>query len=118
MRATPGNYPHKSLPEQRAQLDFGRTLDGRQYRALTKGVIPRSQEDRWFAFEVDDWFFLCRSWTGNCIFQVRLAKHDEGWAIVEAWVNRDPDQYASVNDETDARALGRLLDTIITRNTK
>ena len=116
MRATPGNYTHKPMPEQRAQLRFHRTLDEPQYRALIQGIIPRSQDDRWFAFEVDDWFSMCRSATGNCIFRVRIEELDEGWRISEAWVNRDPNQYDSTDDDVDAMMLERLLDGIIESN--
>jgi hypothetical protein len=116
MRATPGNYTHKPMPEQRAQLDFQRSLAEPEYRALIQGVIPRSQDDRWFAFEVDGWFSLCRSATGNCIFRVKLEKLDESWKIAEAWANRNPDQYDSVDDAADALMLDRLLDGIIEMN--
>ncbi|MFP4248848.1 MAG: hypothetical protein ACLFU7_04255 [Armatimonadota bacterium] len=116
MRATPGNHTHKQMPEQRAQLDLNRTLSDTQYEALIQGVIPRSQEDRWFAFEDDDWFSLCRSWTGNCIFRVRLQDDGDCWRIAEAWVNRDPEQYASEDEKADALILSRLLDSIIAAN--
>ena len=104
------------MPEQRAQLDFERRLNEPEYRALIQGVIPRSQEDRWFAFEVDDWFSLCRSWTGHCIYRVRLEDNGDGWRIAGAWVNRDPDQYASDDDRADALMLDRLLNLIIDSN--
>ncbi len=116
-RATPGNHPHKPLPEQRAQLKFSRSLTDEEYRALIHGVIPRSADDKWFAFEVDDWFSLCRASTGHCIFRLRLEETGNSWRVAEAWVNRDPDQYASDNDEADAQMLGRLLDAIIEQNT-
>jgi hypothetical protein len=104
------------MPEDRTELDFERILDETEYRALIQGVIPKSQEDKWFAFEVDDWFTLCRSATGDCIFRVRLEELDQGWEITEAWVNRDPKQYDSADDATDALMLDRLLDGIIQMN--
>jgi hypothetical protein len=104
------------MPEDRTELDFERTLDETEYRALIQGVIPKSQEDKWFAFEVDDWFTLCRSASGDCIFRVRLEELDQGWEIAEAWVNRDPKQYDSADDTTDALMLDRLLDGIIQKN--
>ena len=116
MRATPGNYTHKPLPEQRVQLDFERTLREPEYDALIQGVIPRSQNDRWFAFEEDHWFALCRAGTGNCIFRVRLEQIENAWRVAEAWANRDPDQYASEDDEADALMLDQLLNSIIVRN--
>jgi len=118
MRATPGNYPHKPLPERRARLDLDRILSESEYRALIQGVIPRSQEDRWSAFEDGGRFSMHRSWTGFCIFRVRLEKGEDGWRVAEAWVNRDPDQYASDDGATDAWMLGRLMDTIIAMNSK
>jgi hypothetical protein len=116
MRATPGNYTHRPMPEERAQLDFERTLSDAEYHALIQGVIPKSQEDRWFAFEVDDWFTLCRSGTGNCIFRLKLEHADGGWRVAEAWANRATDQYDSEDDEADAMMLHRLVDGIIARN--
>ena len=116
MRATPGNHPHKPMPEERAELDYTRSLTTEEYTALIQGVIPRSQDDRWFAFEVDDWFSLCRSWTGNCIYRVRLEDLGDEWQIAEAWVNRNPDQYASEEDEADVLMLDRLIDGIIDAN--
>lgn len=116
MRATPGNYTHKTMPRQRAQLDFERTLTEPEYGALIQGVIPRSQDDRWFAFEADNWFSLCRSATGNCIYRVKLESVGDGWRVSEAWANRNPEQYSSEDDEADALVLGRLLNRIINEN--
>jgi hypothetical protein len=116
MRATPGNYPHKSMPDRRAQLQIDRTFSEPQYRALIHGHIPRSQKDRWFAFEIDDWFSLHRSTTGHCIYQVRFEQDGDRWRIAEAWANRDPEQYDSTDDGTDAQMLGSLLDRIIESN--
>ncbi|MGI5817538.1 MAG: hypothetical protein ACOX9R_05510 [Armatimonadota bacterium] len=116
MRATPGNYPHKRMPDQRARLEIDRTFSEPEYRALIHGRIPRSQTDRWFAFEVDDWFSLHRSATGHCIYRVRLEQAADGWRVAEAWANRDPDQYDSTDDEADAQMLGSLLDRVIETN--
>ncbi len=116
MRATPCNYPHKPMPDRRAELHLHRVLTERQYRALIQGLIPRSQQDKWFAFEDDGWFAMHRSWTGHCIYRVRLEEEGDGWRVAEAWVNRDPDQYASDDDPIDAGMLGRLLDMIIEHN--
>lgn len=116
MRATPDNYPHRPMPERRARLEYTRRLTPREYWALIQGVIPRSQDDRWFAFEVDEWFSLHRSATGNCIYRVRLTRSGEGWEIAEAWANRDPEEYAPEDDAADVAMLDSLLDGIIEVN--
>ena len=118
MRATPCNYPHKPMPDRRAELHLYRVLTDKQYRALVQGLIPRSQEDRWFAFEDGGWFSMHRSSTGFCIYRVRLEEEGDGWCVAESWVNRDRDQYASDDDAIDAGMLGRLLDSIIASNSK
>ena len=117
MRATPYNHSHKKMPERRAELHVRRQFTDEQYRALTQGLIPRSQEDKWFAFEDAGWFAMHRSWTGHCIYRVRLEEGRDGWRVAEAWVNRDPKQYSSDDDAVDAKMLDRLLDIIIKRNT-
>ncbi len=45
MRATPHNYPHKPLPDDRARLQCEGTLIDEQYRALTRGIIPDFPEE-------------------------------------------------------------------------
>ncbi len=118
MRATPCNYTHKKMPDQQAELHLNRTLTEEQYRALIQGLIPRSQEDKWFAFEDGGWFSMHRSGTGFCIYRVRLEEDRDGWRVAESWVNRDQDQYTSDDDAIDAGMLGRLLDSIIAVNSK
>jgi hypothetical protein len=36
------------------------------------GCIPRDMDDRWFIYLEGEWVHLHRSWTGFCIYQVRL----------------------------------------------
>ncbi len=116
MRATPGNYPHHPMPEQRAQLPLDRTFDETQYRALREGTIPKSPDDRWFVFEDEDWVALHHSSTGHCIYRLRLENTGHQWQVAEAWVNRDPAQYDSDDTQVDAQMLSSLLDRIIAAN--
>lgn len=116
MRATPGNYPHKPMPDRRARIDLQRAYDQTEYEALLQGNIPRAPGDRWFAYEEDDWVSLHLSSTGTCIYRLRLEKAGKQWRVAEAWANRDPDQYDSTDDRADATMLSHLLDRIITGN--
>ena len=49
-------------------------------------------DDKWFFYLEKDWLYIHRSWTGFCIFQVRLERFEDGYQIAEAWVNDDPEQ--------------------------
>ena len=58
-------------------------------------------------FFEDPWLHLHRSWTGFCIYQVRLEPRDAGVEATDVIVNRDPSQHTG---RFDAALLGNLLD--------
>jgi hypothetical protein len=97
------------MPDERATLSLERTFSEDEYGLLSLGHIPQEMEDRWFAYLDGDWLSFHRSWTGYCIYQVRLARESAGYRVAEAWVNRDPDQYPSKSDESDVAILSGLL---------
>jgi len=62
----------------------------------------------------DDTLFLHRSWTGSCLYTVRFEVRPDGSArIVEALVNRDPEQYTETSDAKDARTVVSLVKTLL-----
>jgi hypothetical protein len=70
-------------------------------------------EDKWFIFVEDDWIYLHRSWTGFCIYAAKLEQRGDAHEIVEAWVNREPEQYESVDNGHDRRRLVELIDGLV-----
>ncbi len=117
MRATRDSHRNEPMPERRAGLDYRRRFPAEERAALRAGFVPRSQDDRWFVFEEDDWLYLHRSWTGHCIYALRLAGVEDGCEVLEAWVNRDPEQYGGTSESHDVAQLDRLLDRIIEHHT-
>jgi HAD superfamily hydrolase (TIGR01509 family) len=103
------------MPEQRARLSWQRHFDPRELEALRLGNVPRAMEDRWFVYADGDRVAFHRSWTGSCIYELVLELGPPGARVREAWVNRDPSQYASIDDAADARGLGWLVDDQISR---
>lgn len=99
-----------ALPQERARLHVERHYTREQLGWLKYGILPREMEDKWFAFYEAPWLYLHRSWTGHCIFEVRLEEDATGGRIVEIWANRDPQQYEQTDDAADARYLLSLLD--------
>ena len=94
------DWRNTSMPEKKARLDINIIITATQYEKLRWGFIPRVMEDHWFYFMEDNWLHLHRSWTGYCIFQIRLEPDNGGYKATEALVNRDPTQHKS-NDEND-----------------
>ena len=82
-----------------------RRFDAAELRAIRRGFIPDAMEDKWFVFEERGRLYFHRSRTGLCVYEVVLKKTPSGADVVEAWVNRDGDQYSCVDDAYDAKIL-------------
>jgi len=78
------------LPQQRATVSLDRTFSEEEYELIRRGVIPEVMEDKWFIFLEEDVLYFHRSWTGFCIYQVRMKKEGAEYRVVEALVNRNP----------------------------
>ena len=83
---------------------------------MMKGIIPKDMDDKWFIYYRDGWLYFHRSWTGFCIFQVKLSNSKSGKQITEAWVNRDKTQYDSDGIEEDAFMLSQAIQCLILHN--
>ena len=80
---------------------------------LKRGFVAESMEDRWHIFFKDPWLHFVRSWTGFCVYKVRIEKRGEVYKAAEVWVNRDRRQYGGddTREETELWSflIGRLL---------
>lgn len=101
------------LPVQRSTLSLQREFTEPEYERLCDGLIPDRMEDKWFIFLEDDILCVHRSWTGYCIYQLRLTRADSKYAISRALVNRDPNQYTWVDDRYDEKLLMFLIDHLL-----
>jgi hypothetical protein len=101
------------MPELRKRVPFERQFTQEEFALMSLGVIPVEMEDKWFIFLEDSQLFFHRSWTGHCIYQLRLEKRAHGYLAAEAWVNRDKDQYQSTDDEEDMALLSFLIDNLL-----
>jgi hypothetical protein len=111
--ATRESWKNLPFPEARAALPFRRAFDAGEHARLVRGVVPGGMDDKWFILYEAPWLLLHRSWTGICIYAVRLRHEGEGSAVEEAWANRDPKEYRLTDDEHDARVLSFLVDRLL-----
>lgn len=91
-KATRSDWKIQPMPELKTQLQVEEIFTKEEYKYLTWGFIPVSMDDKWFFFLENDWLYIHRSWTGFCIFEVRLEKVCNDYKVAEAWVNDDPKQ--------------------------
>jgi hypothetical protein len=88
-------------------------FDAAGWEAIQLGFIPEEMEDKWFIYEEGGWLNFHRSWTGFCVYRVRLQPTPASAEIAEAWVNREKEQYTCVDDDYDARLLSWLIDVLL-----
>ena len=101
------------MPSSKQQLTLPRAYSPQEYALLSQGLVPKQMEDKWFVFLEDVRLYLCRSWTGYCIYEVAFIEQDGQHVIAEAWVNREPGQYNSTDDEYDVALLRYLMDHLL-----
>ena len=104
----PGLLP---MPELKVQLPLDKTFSPEDYQRLQRGFIPKQMESKWYIFLEGDWLYFHRSWTGYCIFQVRLEQKGKSYQVVETWLNRDPEQQyrSGLSEETALSNLSKML---------
>jgi hypothetical protein len=107
--ATRASWKTEAMPASRAKFPFALSLSREERDRLVRGCIPEEMEDKWFIFHEQDWVYFHRSWTGYCIFQIKLKADGDGYDIEEALVNRDPEQYRNEDFNEDVRSLKALL---------
>jgi hypothetical protein len=112
-RATIDSWSTHPAPAQRADLGFSGRFTGTEAEALKRGFIPREMEDKWFVCMHDGWLLFHRSWTGYCIYGLRLDVTPDGMKVSESWVSRDPEQYGDSDIEEDRKLVRHLIDELL-----
>ena len=59
------------------------------------------------------WLLFHRSWTGVCIYGLRLERSPDGVVISDSWVSRDPSQYKGTDVEYDRKLVRFLIDALL-----
>jgi hypothetical protein len=102
-------------PNQREPLGFSALFTDAEAAALRQGLIPREMEDKWFIGVHEGWLLFHRSWTGACIYGLRLEWSPAGARVVDSWANRDPNQYQGTDIEYDRKLVRFLIDAFLLR---
>jgi len=86
------------------------------YQALLSGFLPRDMDDRWFMYANEGYVYLHRSWTGHCIFRLKIEVIKEECLLTELQINRDTNQYKSTNVEADKMEVDSIVSYLIALN--
>lgn len=101
------------LPARRQPLYLALTYSADEAARITQGFIPRDMDDRWAIRLEDGWLYFRRSWTGFCVFAVRLEVTATGVNIREGWANRDPEQYGGSDAAEDRDLIAALIRNLL-----
>ncbi len=113
--ATKESWPCKPMPQETGLLHYERHLSQGEYETLLRGLVPESGDDHWFVYMQGEWVCLHRSWTGECVFMVRLTPTDDGWRAAETWVNGDRSQFPETSEHKQIEMLDEIIDRLTGR---
>jgi hypothetical protein len=98
------------MPANAAWLPFTGSYSLEEYERLSRGLVPRVMEDKWFIFEDGGTLSFHRSWTGVCVYQVRLEPAGERYQVVDARTNR---AVGGIDIWYEARLLRFLIENLL-----
>ena len=90
IHATRKTHTIHPFPRRRAFIPFDRSFAAEEFERMKLGVVPCVMEDHWSIFLEQSWLYFVRSWTGYCVFKVRVEQKNDTARITEVWVSRDP----------------------------
>ena len=104
------------LPDERESLRFDALFTDADAEHLMLGLIPQEMEDKWFVYFENGWLRFHRSWTGHCIYALRLDGCPVGVRVVESWANRNPQQYTGTDIAEDRARVRSLIDRLLRKH--
>jgi hypothetical protein len=110
------DWKTRPLSEIHTSVRLDRAFNDEEMGQIRQGLKPEQMEDKWFIYWEKDVLHFHRSWSGVCIYEVRFHVDRHGYRMIDADINRDPDEYAQTNDEFDTRLISYLIDVLLLRH--
>lgn len=118
-RAGAAIVPHEacfdtSMPKAREKLGLRRRFNIAELSLIRRGYTPVN-DDKWIMYfdSIQSELRMYRTWTGHCIFSMKLREDSHGAEITESWVNREPEQYESTDTKHDIEVASWLIDVFL-----
>ena len=112
-RARKGSWKNLPLPDEHVSLSAEWAFSETEFEKLRRGLVPEIMEDKWFIFYESGWLNFHRSWSGVCIYRMKVAQRDDIYETQQILVNRAPEQYSCVDDAYDLQLLKHLIDRML-----
>src|SRR5690242_9563758 len=109
--AQPTDWKTEQMPRETDSLNFHRIFSYNEFERVKTGLVPREMEDKWFIYYENHTLNIHRSWTGHHIYMITMQpQEDNTFAVTQAIVNRNKDQYNRQNNAYDVSLLNYLID--------
>jgi hypothetical protein len=108
----------KPMTEKRLRLPFSSRVSEEEASRAQAGLLPKSMDDKWAGFWLEEEVGFYRSWTGQQIYRLPIKKTDIGYDVGPLEVLDDATVYRRPNDEFDLEMASRLLARITGKNEK
>lgn len=114
--ATRKDHQALDMPTSPAPVSImiDRELNKHEKSLVINGLIPNEMEDKWFIYYESPWLYFHRSWTGYCIYKVKIEPlNNGGFVLGEAVVNNDGEQYTFAGIENERASVNKLVDQFL-----
>lgn len=112
-KAQKSDWETKPMPKENVAVFLQHEFSLDDYEKLQYGFIPKQQEDKWFIYFEDNKIYCHRSWTGFCVYIVKLEVAQRKSKIVKITINRDRDQYSEKDNDWDCRFVVYLINLLL-----
>lgn len=99
------------LPSKREAFELTAAFSKAEAERMRLGHKAEEMEDKWFVFFEEGWLYFLRSWTGICIYALRLESTPDRVRVAEGWANREEGQTLSDNIEVDRQNVRDLIES-------
>lgn len=108
-KATRESWKVEPCPPEREALDLQLVFTDAEGERLILGHIPTDMDDKWFIFCEAGWLYFHRSWTGHCIYGMKLDASPVGVRVAQCWASRDRNQYSSPGVEAEKKLIAQVI---------
>lgn len=98
-----------SFPDKFIQADLEIRISVTDFEVFEKGIFSDNMDEKWNIFVLNNVLYLARSWTNFCIYKVYLNYLENEVLLTKFQVNRNNEQYKSLDLERDTIVLKSIL---------
>ena len=102
------------MPAESKKFKFEKLYTDYEAELMMNGHKPKSMDDKWFIYYEAPWLYFHRSWTGHCIYKLKLDGSPAGVRVIEAWVNINKDQFNGEHLD-NSKLLQNLIESRLTK---